>query len=308
MEAPFSQVAATALINLSLAWVAGLLAARFWLSSRTASWQQIAANKLSRTMPVALIVCVIGMVFSMWSESAVMADVAWLDAGPAFYQMLVTTHYGHAGLAVIALLVAALVAHWRLSPHGSDKRYVVVIAALIVMVAIARVSIGHAFEYGLFSLAVAVEVLHILLMALWVGAVFVAGWMVLPVVQAHESCASIERARYLNTLSDWATVALVGIVITGAYNAYRVLGSPRDLVDGFYGYVLLFKLGCVLIAIALGGFNKFYGLRAALSQQNAISERGLRIVVSILRIESITLLLAIIAAAVLTSSMPPGSQ
>jgi putative copper resistance protein D len=64
----------------------------------------------------------------------------------------------------------------------------------------------------------------------------------------------------------------------------------------------------VLIAIALGGFNKFLGLPAALSfgEPAAKAHRGLRTVIAVLRIESIALLLVLIAAAVLTSSAPPG--
>ena len=109
-------------------------------------------------------------------------------------------------------------------------------------------------------------------------------------------------------MSDWATVALVGILATKTYNAYRVLGSPRQLIEVGCGQVLTFKLCLVFIAIALGGFNKFVGLPASLSvgESAAKAHRGLRTVIAALRIESIALLLVLMAAAVLTSSAPPG--
>jgi len=63
----------------------------------------------------------------------------------------------------------------------------------------------------------------------------------------------------------------------------------------------MFKVVLVSVAIALGGFNKFVGLPTA-----DASQTGLRKVIAVLRIESIALLLVLIAAAFLTSSAPPG--
>ena len=143
-------------------------------------------------------------------------------------------------------------------------------------------------------------------MSLWAGTVFVAGWIVLPQVLVDESSPTGQRAAYLSALSNWATAALAGILATGAYNTYRVLDSPRDLIEGDYGHVLVFKLGFVLVAIALGGFNRFHGLPAAMSVQPEKARRGLRGVIAVLRIESAALLLVLAAAAILTSSAPPG--
>lgn len=301
MESTFPQVAATALINISFAWIVGVLASRFWLLKQTAAWQQSVVKRLSSAMVAGLLFCAAGIFLSLWTESAMMGDVAWLEAWPACVQMMTTTHYGHAGVAALALLALAMVVHWLLDRPDAGMAYVGSIATLVLLVAAARVTIGHAFEHGPFSVAVAVEWLHLLLMALWAGIVFVAGWFVLPYVLTNEATPSKERTAYLASMSDWAAVALAGILATGAYNAYRVLNSPRDLVEVDYGNALLFKVALVLVAIALGGFNKFVGLPAA-----DASQTGLRKVITVLRIESIALLLVLIAAAVLTSSAPPG--
>jgi copper resistance protein D len=115
-------------------------------------------------------------------------------------------------------------------------------------------------------------------------------------------------ADYLKSLSNWAAVALTAILATGVYNSYRVLGSVRDLIESDYGHVLVFKLCFVLVGIALGAVNRFYGLPAILSlaatQMNA--RHALLRVIRILRIESIALLLVTVAAGLLTSSAPPG--
>lgn len=288
------------MINISFAWMVGVLTSRVWLMKQTAGWQKAIVEKLSLAMLTGLIACTSGILLSLWTESAAMGDVAWLDAWPVCVQMMTTTHYGHAGVAAVALLVIAIVVHWSLKGQDAGMRYVGSLAALLLLVAGARVTIGHAFEHGPLSIEVWVELLHLLLMSVWAGVVFVAGWVVLPRALASELVATKARATYLTSMSNWAAAALVGILATGVYNAYRVLGSPRQLVEVDYGQMLTIKLCLVVIAIALGGFNKFVGLPAATSQ------RGLRTVIAVLRIESVVLLLVLMAAAVLTNSAPPG--
>lgn len=307
MESTLPQTASTALINISLAWIVGILASRFWLMRQTAAWQGTAVKRLSAAMPAALVACAASVFLSLWTESAAMGGVAWLDAWPACVEMMTSTHYGHAGVASLALLALALAAHRVLDRPGGGARYLAGMSALVLLLAAARVTIGHAFGHGPFSLAVWTEWLHLLLMALWTGVVFVAGWVVLPRALATDPAAARERASYLRSMSDWASAALAGILATGAYNAWRVLGSPRDLVDLEYGHVLVFKLCFVMLAVALGGFNKFVGLPASLAARtpSASVQAGLRRVVTILRLESIALLLVLIAAAVLANNAPP---
>ena len=275
---------------------------------QTAAWQKVVVERLSPAMLAGLMASTAGILLSLWTEAAAMGDVAWSEAWPAFLPMMTTTHYGHAGAAALILLGIAIVVHWRLKNTVAGLRYVGSLTVLLLLVDAARVAIGHAYEHGPLSVAVLLEWLHLLLMSIWAGVVFVAAWVVLPSVRASELVATRERAAYLNSISNWAATALAGILATGAYNAYRVLGSPRQLIEVDYGLVLLFKICLVLIAIALGGFNKFVGLPAALSfgESAATAHRGLRTVIAVLRIESIALLLVLIAAAVLTSSAPPG--
>ena len=300
MEATVPQVAATALINISFAWVVGVLASRCWLMKQTAGWQMTVDKRLSTAMSAGLLVCITGIFLSLWTESAVMGDVAWLQAGPAFTQMLASTHYGHAGAAALAFLVTALLVHLFRRGDVPSVSYLGILTALLLFTAAARVTIGHAYEHGPFSVAVAVEWLHLVVMALWAGIVFVAGWLVLPRVLAGDLTPTKEVATYLTSMSNWAGGALAGILATGAYNAYRVLGCPSQLIEVDYGQVLTFKLCLVVIAIALGGFNKFVALSGATSQ------RGLRTVITVLRIEAVVLLLVLTDAAVLTSSALPG--
>ena len=275
---------------------------------QTAAWQKVVVERLSPAMLAGLMACTAGILLSQWTESAAMGDVAWAEAWPAFLPMMTTTHYGHAGAAALILLGIAMVVHWRLKNTGAGLRYVGSLTVLLLLVDAARVAIGHAYEHGPLSVAVLLEWLHLLLMSIWAGVVFVAAWVVLPHMLASKLAVTREQAAYLESMSNWAAAALAGILATGAYNAYRVLGSPRQLIEADYGQVLLFKICLVLIAIAMGGYNKFAGLPAALRYGGAAAQGhpGLRTVIAVLRVESIALVLVLIIAAVLAGSAPPG--
>jgi putative copper resistance protein D len=307
MESTPAQVAATAVINISFAWTIGVLACRLWLIGQAAPWQQAVARRLAPAMLAGLAACTAAVFLSLWTESAIMGDVAWLDAWPVCVQMITATHYGHAGVAALALLVVAMVAHPLLYRCGAGRRYVAGMGGLLLLVAAARVAIGHAYEQGAFSVAAAAQWLHLLCMALWAGIVFVACWLVLPRVLQMEPAPTEARAAYLGAMSKWATAALAGVLATGAYNAWRVLGSPADLVGAAYGQVLLVKLLLVLIAIGLGGYNRFFGLPASLAASPPqAAQRGLRTVIAVLRMEALALALAFVSAAILVNNAPPG--
>lgn len=307
MESTLPQAAFTALINISLAWIAGVLTSRLWLAHGKDPWQQAASKRLAPAMSVGLLTAIAGVFLSLWTESAVMGDVPWLNAWPACKEMLASTHYGHAGVAAMAILAVAMLMHWRLVSATSSLKYVTVMTVLLMLVAVARVTIGHAFEHGLLHPAMWIEWLHLMLMSVWVGVVLVAGWLVLPMAATREPIPASAHALYLHAMSNWAAASAAGILATGIYNAFRVLSSPRDLIAGDYGSILLFKIVLVVVAIALGGYNKFFGLPAAVSSASAdTARRGMRTVIAVLRLESIALLLVLACAAVLTASAPPG--
>lgn len=121
METTLSQVAATALINISFAWIVGVLASRFWLLKQTTAWQRSVVERLLSAMLAGLLFCAAGIFLSLWTESAMMGGVAWLDAWPVCAQMMTTTHYGHAGVAALVLLAVAMVAHWLLDRPNAGR-------------------------------------------------------------------------------------------------------------------------------------------------------------------------------------------
>ena len=302
------QLLATVLVNAAVALITGALATQLWLSlSDEGAWQDLQA-RLEGATGIGLLASITGTLLSLWQASATMADVALFDSGPALWVLFADTAYGRFALTVLLLLTAASGLHFTLGRHRRSRGYLVAMLAMLVAVAACRVATGHAAESGVISVAAAVEFTHIVAMAMWFGVVIVAAWIVLPPMGRMPAPGNI--AAYLACLSSLATAALAAVLASGLYNAFRVLNTPAEVVSTGYGWILLTKLCCVAIAMALGGWNRFIGFPAMLAEidlqpRNSARFRAVR---TVLRVESVVLLIVLLAAAVLTTNVPPASS
>jgi putative copper resistance protein D len=237
-------------------------------------------------------------VAALWASTAVMSGLPLAEASDMFWMMLTTTDHGHAGcVTIVAMLVLlALRGIGGAGPAGE----VAVLLSLVVF-AYTRATMGHAGEAGFWSLPLAAESLHLAAIALWTGVVVLSGCFVFN--EARLAGAVVDGGgtmRYLERMSQAAVLALVVIAATGVYSGWHRVGTGGNLLHTAYGWTLLAKVGLVGLAVALGGYNKLVGLPAA-----ARSERGLRLVRTVLRAEALLLLAVLAAAALLTSQQPP---
>jgi len=293
------QIGSAAAVNASLSALLGCVLARWWLLRAGArprggllvhlrTWERFAAG--------------LGLVsqgLAMWAAAAVMMGHTLPEAAAMLPTMLAKTSYGRAGVLAFVLLACASFMVWRSRLTAGQC---VAALALLALFALARASVSHGGEGGLLSLGLAIEWLHLILIALWVGGVAIAAWCVLPAAQATAPANAVFH-RYLESLSFAATIALGGIVVTGLVNAWQRLGVPIHLVDTGYGVTLIVKLVCVGAAAGLGGYNKLIGFPALIRHDSASAK-----VIAILRLESVLLLGALVAAAVLTSQQPPAAM
>ena len=295
------------MVNASYALMMGVLAAQLWLRDTEDSDYQKVHEKLHAAMSIGLVTGLATTLLSLWQASATMADVPLLQSGPSLWVMFANTSYGHFGLLSLLILALGGVMQFVLRRFDQSSLHRCAVLGVLVAFAICRVGTGHAAENGLLGVATAAELIHVLSMALWFGSVIVAAWIVIPTSAKTARPSSI--ALYLKSLSSWATVALAAVLATGIYNAVRVLNQPAELGTTMYGWVLTTKLCLVGIAIALGALNRFSGFPAveAAATQPAIEQNALRVITSILRAESIVLVIVLLAAAVLTANAPPVS-
>ncbi len=114
-------------------------------------------------------------------------------------------------------------------------------------------SVGHPVAGPLPGLAVAVTSVHVAAMAVWLGglAALLAG-LLRPGVPADEVGRALPR------FSRIAFAAVVALVVSGALQSVREVGSPAALVSTTYGRVLLAKLALVLLVLAVAGVSRVW--------------------------------------------------
>jgi putative copper resistance protein D len=291
------QAGSSAVVNLAFAGLTGALCTRFLLRDASPGLEGGTLPELARLERWAAAAGMLGSATSLWAAAAVMGGVP-LGEALAMVPPMLGTAYGHAGL----LGFAALAALWTVSLSSRRGSLADALLALLLLVfSLARVSVSHAAEAGLLSIGALVEWSHLVLIALWVGLVGLTGCLVLPQARAGWSGTG-QLGRYLDRVSDCATVALAVILASGIYNAWHRLGSLEHLSGNLYGNALVFKVALVAAAVALGGYNKLVGFPALAT---SLVKRPR--VVLVLRIELAILLGALIAASILTSTQPPGT-
>jgi putative copper resistance protein D len=291
----------TALLNLAVAVLTGATLSRSWLSRERCAWAEVRQRPVRNVALAAAVVALAADVAWLWLESAAMAEVPVFDAGGATWTMATSTHLGLAwcvGSAGLAAAAASSLARGGRNPWPT-------MAALAVFW-YTRSMASHAASEGDFSMRLLADWAHLGLVSLWVGAVIVSGGVILRTAGDPTAADTRARIAYVTSLSDAATIALAGIVITGLYAAWRNLHGIGDLVGNPYGEALTAKLLLVAVAALLGAFNRLVVMPPWLADgaaRPALSSRFTRI----LWIEAAVLTGAVVLAAWLASTSPPGA-
>lgn len=302
------QRAVTVVLNLSFAVLVGGSAANLWLRAGRSPWAAALLPRLHRALLGATGAAMVAYVAILWVEAASMAEVPLAEALPAVNSVLTATHYGLAwmiGTAALVVVGANCVSALRVQAGGAA---LTVRAAALGVLLYSRSMVSHAGAGGDFTWAVAVDWIHLVLISVWVGEVIVAGLITLRGLPDDAPESRLDCSRYIEALSHSATAALIGIFATGVISTWRVLESPENLFGNPYGTTLLIKLGLVLCAAALGGFNRFLvmpSLLQSLQHAGHAQQDASRRFARILRAEAIVLIAVVVAAAFLTSTSPP---
>jgi putative copper resistance protein D len=302
------QHAATVALNAAVALAAGASMASLWLARGFSHW---ASGHHARVRVAALsgaLVALLADAVLLWLEAAAMAEVPVTQAGAATCSVLTATHYGLAW----SIGTGALVAAAGLSITGMlGKRRRLTAALSLLALAVflyTRSMVSHAAAEGDFSVAMLADWIHLNLISLWVGEVFVAGLIILTAKAQMQAADRCDRANYIQALSTSATFALVGIFLTGLFSAWRNLGGFANLIGNPYGETLLVKLTLVAFAAALGGINRFLVMPPLLDSERGdgwLSEAHARKFRLVLRVEAVVLFAVLFLAAVLSSTSPP---
>lgn len=221
-----------------------------------------------------------------------------LPVSGAYQVMLpmVGTDFGRTAIVVLAAFLTLLALRWLDLPSA----FAGIEVALLLALTLARASMGHAGEAGLFSATHIAETLHLASIGIWTGIVLVSAGPILAARCVNEA-GGFACQDYLARMSDAALVAVVGIIATGIYNTWHRTGGMAALtLESAYIVALAIKVALVVVGLMLGAYNKVVGL-----PEVARKADGLRVVRRVLRVEAVVLLLAMLAASLLTVLAPP---
>ncbi|MDF3885097.1 copper resistance D family protein [Cupriavidus basilensis] len=305
------RLALTALQNLSFALLVGTLLSERWLARSPSPWQANVSRRLVRAFRGSAFVALLSGVLAFWIHCALMSESSLADAWPAVRSMLAETEFGRAwGIGAALMLFVAIVSF--LPRAGRAFGYQLTLWLGLAGFALSRSHSGHPVDAGAFSLPVWADWVHLLAVSTWVGIVWVAAFMVAPKMAEASQGDHQNGASFIQSLSDSATYALVALFVTGAYNGWLGVGAPGNLLDSSYGQLLALKLGLVLVAVVLGGHNRFFEmprLLESLQNRSSVSRAHyIKRFATVLHVESWVLAGVLVAATVLVASPLPGTS
>ncbi len=194
---------------------------------------------------------------------------------------------------LIRLALLALVAGWTFGrlPASRATRLVAAAAGLALLVTVALD--GHAVAGDDAVLAVIAAVLHLAGMCVWVGGLVVLAVVLLPTAGNTVEPLVAGHGRW----SKIAFAAVVTLIVSGEYQAWRQLSPLDSLVTTAYGWTLLIK--CALVAVALAAASLTQ--RALRRRQRAGQTSRIRRIVVI----ETAVTIAIVAATTVLVALPP---
>jgi len=297
----------TALLNLAVAVLAGASVSRLWLGRDASRWAAVRRDPIRKAAAAAGVAALLANLAWLWLEAAAMAEVPVTQAAGAAWAMLSSTHLGFAGcIGTIALVLALGPAFVR---DGRSAKPPLLTLAALAAFWYTRSMVSHAASDGDLSVRLLADWVHLGLISLWLGEVIVSAGVMSRTAGGMGGADRRARAAYVASLSSSATFALAGIFATGLYAAWRSLGGFDKLTGNAYANTLVAKLLLVGLAALLGGFNRFAVMPPWLACESAGEAAPAHFPIRFRRIlltEALVLMAAVVAAAWLASTSPPG--
>ncbi|SEA11956.1 MAG: copper resistance protein CopD [Paraburkholderia sp.] len=294
------QVAMASLMNIAFAFAVGSALLAAWLAKdggQTIAPARPALLCAQRALVTGAVVLVLADLGWLVYESATMSGVGLPEAFGVVPSVLTQTHVGFAwSLAFGGALVLLLTS---VASHEGVLRNALLWLAVIA-VAAGKAALGHAADAGIASAAIGMHTLHVLVTSVWGGLALSAGLTVLPALDT--STARGVLIRTAGQVSSVSLVAVVFVLLTGAFNAARGSGGSFEAIDtSTWGHVLILKLALVALALVLGGLNRFSALPRLRRSASTVDAHTFN---NVMYLEALAMLGVFVAAAVLSHSIP----
>jgi copper transport protein len=307
ISAPWSTVAARWLELIALLAIAGTLGFAVLSSSEV-------THDPGFTKSIRLIVLTasgLGFVGTAGSSIAIAIaanDRSWRNL-PSFGEWKTTlteTDVGRAVAIRAAFFVLALLVSLLLKVGYSRTR--LILATLISVTALSSFSLtGHARATSRPSLAVSVDLAHLIAVSIWGGGIAL---LALYIYRQLDSTEIAYFERISSALSRFSLVALFAMLViigSGVVSSAFHISGPRNLTGEAYGRTVIVKVLLVAMVLVVAGTNRLFivpRLKAALSDSPEIVRAHAERLRLTALLEVVAALLILFAAARLTE-LPP---
>jgi copper resistance protein D len=295
------QVALAAIADIAFACTTGAMLLNAWLIDERAVVAPGFGARMRAQRLAVCSACVLALsdLVLLWLQAVSMSGESWFDALPAVLTVVTSTHAGRGWVIAFGGSVVLLIA--ATSRARAPGRWLSTFGAFGAIVAAAgKASIGHAADGGAFSLAEWVQGAHVLGTALWGGVVIAGALGVVPALRTSASRALL--VRIVGKLSVVSTIAVIVVIATGVFNAWRGIGGSLHVLEASgWGHVLAVKLVFVATAFGLGAINRvsaFPRLKRTAATVDA------RTVTGVMQVEAWLMIAVFVAASVLSHSVP----
>lgn len=273
----------------------------FWLLVWDAcgfGFVQAAERRMKRVVWLGWLLTGLSSVLILLMQVAAAANIPLVAAlsSPALPDMIANTRFGGLWLARVALWLAVAAA---LIFAGRSRRWLWLAFALGALLLLTASLFSHATIAADAMPAVAGDWLHLTMTALWLGGL-VQLFTVLGVARQVHSAASLPEQRLVLHFSNFARVAVAGLIVTGLYAAWLQVGSLDALTSTLYGQALLVKLLLFAPLLVIAGVNLMWTARG-LREGQIVWARRLRGLVGI----EVALMIGILAAVGVMTSISP---
>jgi copper transport protein len=179
---------------------------------------------------------------------------------PVLWSAVVHTRFGEVALVRAGLLVLAvpalLVLAGGLRRLGPRVQWALLWSGAVIGLALLATpgQSGHASTGGAVAVGIPADLVHLISVSLWVGALAVLALVFLPGLPEPDRPSDPRRVAM--RVSGLAFAGVSGIVVSGIVLAVRQVTSWSGLVGTTFGRLLLVKAGVVALVIALGAYAR----------------------------------------------------
>ncbi|MDM5356881.1 copper resistance protein CopC [Peribacillus sp. ACCC06369] len=201
--------------------------------------------------------------FSLPLKVTIDAGVGWTDAFNVSYikEVLNATNFGTIWIVEILMLLLLFLVIYFMLENSLIKSLPFVTIIIIAGLMVCKALTGHTAAVPNQVLAVLMDFLHLLSMALWLGGLM-ALLVILPGLADRQPVQEDKKTYYwsiIQRFSRWSFLFVIILIVSGIYSSLQHVPTIHSLINTTYGQLLLAKIGLMLVMIVFGGFHFLRG-------------------------------------------------